>query len=231
MQNKINLKFCVFFFFFFFEGIDRSIGLVGFLNNKCFFFYLLPGQDKIDSVSSEPVPDSKEATAPEEVEEKSEETPTEIQAEQEERVEEQKTEEKPSQEESKEEVPTTEEREQKESGETAQTEDSGSDEKRAEEEPERTSGVASKFPEESGENFEEQPRVPDSMRVARKPEESLEPSVPEQESTRTPETKGLPAIPPLIPSTQSAPPAAATSRVEELAPQAGYSDRRDDYRV
>ena len=91
--------------------------------------------------------------------------------------------------------------------------------------------MASKFPEESGKSFEEQPRVPDSMLVGRKPEESSEPSFPEQESARTPETKGLPAIPPLIPSTQSAPPAAATSRVEGSAPQAGYSDRRDDYRV
>ena len=212
----------------FFEGSERSIGLVGFLNSKCLFFYLLPGQDKIDSLSSEPVPESKEATAPEEVEEKSEETPAEIQAEQGERFEEQKTEQQPSHEESKEEVPTAEERERKESDETAQTEDNRTDEKRAEEEPERTSGVASKFPEESG---KEQPRVSDSVHMGRKPEESSEPSVPEQESTHTPETKGLPAIPPLIPSTQSAPPAAATSRVEELAPQAGYSDRRDDYRV
>ena len=124
-----------------------------------------------------------------------------------------------------------EEREQKESGEITQTEDHGKGEKRVEEESDRTSGVASNFPEESGKFFEEQPRVPDSMLVGGKPEESSEPSVPEQESARTAETKGLPAIPPLIPSTQSVPPAAATSRLGESAPQAGYSDRRDDYRV
>ena len=114
------------------------------------------------------------------------------------------------------------ERERKDSGETRQTEDHGKDEKPVEDEPEGTSDVTSIYPEESG------PRAPDSVLVSSKPEESSQPSVPEQESMRTP---GLPAIPPLIPSAQSAPPAAATARVEELAPQAGYSDRRDGYRV